>query len=76
MTKINVAMGPKIKDNKNQFSPDLFFPWASPAFISANVPQPTKYPSFIQSSPYTHKKTAIYYDTLIFSLKLNDILDH
>src|SRR5690625_1112662 len=51
MTKINVAIGPKIKDNKNQFRTVRFFPCANPALINANVSQLTKYPSFISTSP-------------------------
>lgn len=46
-TRDKVAIGPNKIDNKNQFNPLLFFPCAIPALISASVPQPTKYPSFI-----------------------------
>ena len=33
-------MGPSSSDRRNQLNPLRFFPWASPALISANVPQP------------------------------------
>lgn len=38
-----VAIGPRSNDNKNQFSPVLPFPCASPALINERVPHPTKY---------------------------------
>lgn len=42
-TMSSVAMGSNTSERKNQFIPLRFFPWASPALISANVPHPTAY---------------------------------
>jgi len=41
-TIASVARGPKKTERKNQFKPLLPLPWAIPALIKANVPQPTK----------------------------------
>src|ERR1700754_1358054 len=38
---IRVAMGPRIRDSRNQSTPLRFLPWASPALMRARVPQPT-----------------------------------
>ncbi|MFJ7755028.1 hypothetical protein [Peribacillus muralis] len=40
--RIKVAKGPKNKESKNQFNAVLFLPCASPAFMRASVPHPTK----------------------------------
>jgi hypothetical protein len=60
----SVASGPNNKEIKNQFRPLLFFPWASPAFISASVPHPTKY--WLPDIQFLHH--------LFFLLAYNDVI--